>query len=539
MRRYLFIGLIYCIAVGAVRAQERCPIIPQPAHAERHTGYFSLDKHTPIVVEDPVAAPAAHFLQREMLRLMTTPLAVHADEGSLPAIRIGIDPSVKGEEAYTLQVTAEGIRVAASTLAGLRYGIVSMLQLAQGEATPTAVLKIPAWELADNPRYAWRGLMLDESRHFFGKAKVKSILDWMAYYKLNRFHWHLTDEPAWRLEIKQYPLLTLIGGIGSFTDGTAPAAYYTQEDIQEIVAYAAERNIVVIPEIDMPGHATAANRAYPEYSGGGTEAHPHFTFNPGKEATYAYLTDILRETNSLFPSQLLHLGGDEVSFGSAAWQSDTAIQDLMAREGLKTNQDVERYFMKRMADSVYRLNAKLLAWDEMADAGLPTDNTIIFWWRQDKPAQLKTAWANGYQTIICPRLPLYFDFVQDSTHRFGRRWDGTFNPLEAVYTYEVDGLTSTAAERDLILGVQANVWSEPIPNGQRLDFLLFPRIAALAEIAWTPDEKKAFEPFSLLLKEHLALYRQHGIYYYDPFQPNANPEPVVYRIDRDLSVERR
>src|SRR5690606_13307445 len=170
-------------------------------------------------------------------------------------------------------------------------------------------IAIPAWEITDQPRYAWRGLMLDESRHFFGKEKVKSILDWMAFYKLNRFHWHLTDEPAWRLEIKKYPLLTLIGGIGSFTDGAAPAAYYTQQQIHEIVAYAAERNITVIPEIDMPGHATAANRAYPEYSGGGTEAHPHFTFNPGKEDTYAYLTDILRETNALFPSQLLHLGG--------------------------------------------------------------------------------------------------------------------------------------------------------------------------------------------------------------------------------------
>lgn len=490
------------------------------------------------MVDEPSLVPVAYFLQTEMLRLNGIPLSYRTDEGERRGIHIKLDPAVNGEEAYGLEISAERIDIRASTLAGLRYGVISLMQLTQGASKQADAIKIPAWTIADEPLYAWRGLMLDESRHFFGKKTVKSILDWMAYYKLNRFHWHLTDEPAWRLEIKQYPLLTLIGGIGSFTDGTLPAAYYTQEDIREIVAYAAERNIVVIPEIDMPGHATAANRAYPEYSGGGTDAHPHFTFNPGKEETYAYLTNILRETNALFPSQLLHLGGDEVSFGSAAWKSNTDIQHLMLREGLKTERDVERYFMKRMADSVYQLNAKLLAWDEVADAGLPTANTIIFWWRQDKPAQLRKALTNGFQTVICPRLPLYFDFVQDSTHRFGRRWDGAFNPLAAVYAYEPDELATTSAERELILGVQANVWSEPIPTKQRLEFLLFPRIAALAEIAWTPAEKKAFEPFSLLLKRHLDLYKQQGIYYYDPFQPTNNPEPVQYKTARDLSVER-
>src|SRR5690606_592552 len=240
----------------------------------------------------------------------------------------------------------------------------------------------------------------------------------------------------------------------------------------ESVSYAAERNIVVIPESDMPGHATAANRAYPEFSGGGTEAHPHFTFNPGKEETYGYLTDILRETNAIFPSGLLHLGGDEVSFGSAAWKTNPDIQALMTREALASEKDVERYFMKRMADSVYQLNAKLLAWDEMADADLPTANTLIFWWRHDKPEQLRTALNSGYKTIICPRLPLYFDFVQDSTHRFGRKWDGLYNPLEAVYHYDVEQFARTPEESRLIAGVQANLWTEPIPDAQRLEYLL-------------------------------------------------------------------
>jgi len=539
MLRYLFAYLFVCTTVYTAWAQEICPVIPQPVSAEKRGGFFRLDKHTSIRAEGLASISAANFLQRETLRLRGIPLAVNTGKNSSTTIHLKIDSSIEGEEAYALRIQEDQVVIQASTQAGLHYGIISLLQLALEDGTPTTSVAIPAWEIIDQPRYPWRGLMLDESRHFFGKEKVKSILDWMALYKLNRFHWHLTDEPAWRIEIKKYPLLTLIGGIGTFTDGTVPAAYYTQQDINEIVAYAAERNIRVIPEIDMPGHATAANRAYPEYSGGGTPDHPNFTFNPGKEETYGYLTDILRETNALFPSQLIHLGGDEVSFGSAAWKSNPEIQALMTREGLKTLKDVERYFMQRMADSVYQLNANLLAWDEVADSGLPADKTIIFWWRHDKPEQLQTALANGYRTVICPRLPFYLDFVQDSTHRFGRRWEGAYNPLEAVYNYRVEQLASTPAEQDLILGVQANVWSEPIADSQRLEYLMFPRMAALAEMAWTPIEKQAFDPFCTILKQHFDWYQQQGVYYYDPFNPSNHPEPVMHRTTRDLSVERK
>lgn len=538
MHRYL-LTFLFVFTICTAWAQVSCPVIPQPSTAEKGMGHFILTKNTPIIMDDPSLSTVAHFLQRETLRLQGIPLTTQSNTAGRPAIRISIDHSIEDEEAYSLHISADGVEIQAGTIAGLRYGIISFLQLAQTGSKPGSTLEIPAWRITDEPHYAWRGFMLDESRHFFGKEKVKFILDWMAFYKLNRFHWHLTDEPAWRLEIKKYPLLTLIGGIGSFTDGTVPAAYYTQQDIHEIVSYAAERNIVVIPEIDMPGHATAANRAYPEFSGGGTEAHPNFTFNPGKEETYAYLTDILRETNAIFPSGLLHLGGDEVSFGSAAWKTNRDIQALMTRESLTSEKEVERYFMKRMADSVYQLNAKLLAWDEMADADLPTAHTLIFWWRHDKPEQLRTALNSGYETIICPRLPLYFDFVQDSTHRFGRKWDGLYNPLEAVYNYDVEQFARTPEESRLIAGVQANLWTEPIPNAQRLEYLLFPRIAALSEIAWTPKQQRDFEPFSHILKQHLTLYRQHNIYYYDPFDPADNPEPVLYKTGRDLSVERR
>jgi hexosaminidase len=369
--------------------------------------------------------------------------------------------------------------------------------------------------------------MLDESRHFFGKEKVKFLLDWMAFYKLNRFHWHLTDEPGWRLEIKNYPRLSLVGGIGNYLDSTATAQYYTQEDIKEIVAYAAERKIVVIPEIDMPGHATAANKAYPQYSGGGSEKHPDFSFNPGREETYQYLTDILREADVLFPSDMIHLGGDEVSFGNEKWKTDAAVQRLMKKNGLKDLKAVEDYFIQRMADSLFEMNNRILAWDEMAGASLPVDKTLIFWWRHDRPEQLKTALDKGYTTVLCPRLPFYFDFVQDSAHRFGRKWNRLYNSLKEVYSFSAAQTAVAQNKKQLIAGMQANLWTETVSDEQRLDYLLFPRISALAEAAWT--EEKNYAGFLDRLKLHLPLYQKQKIYYYDPFRPLQHPEPVLLR----------
>ncbi len=218
--------------------------------------------------------------------------------------------------------------------------------------------------------------MLDESRHFFGKEKVKSIIDWMAYYKLNRFHWHLTDQNGWRLEIKKYPLLTLVGGIGNYTNKFAKAAYYTQDDIKEVVAYAAARFIEVIPEIDMPGHARAANMAYPEFSGGGTDKHPEFTFDPGNQGTYSYLSNILKEVNVLFPSGYLHLGGDEVHFGNKQWSTNKGIATLMKQMRLNSLPAVEQYFVSRMADTVKAMGSKVLLWDEAVSEKLSKDQTV-------------------------------------------------------------------------------------------------------------------------------------------------------------------
>jgi len=499
-------------------------IIPMPDKYVKGNGFFMLNNSSTISYNNNQLKTIAYYFQNELLSQKGIVVQRQAKGANIVLV---LKTSTKNTDssAYQLNIKPDQVTISASHPNGVFYGVISLLQMALTSKNN----QIEATEISDAAAYGWRGFMLDESRHFFGKQKVKSILNWMAFYKLNTFHWHLTDEPGWRLEIKKYPNLALVGGIGDYLNPGLPAQFYTQADIKEIVAYAAERYIKVIPEIDMPGHATAANKAYPEYSGGGSPGHPEFTFNPGLEKTYSYLTDILKETNILFPAGMVHLGGDEVSYGNEKWKSNADILKLREREKLKDDAEVEHYFMKRMTDSLYSLNAKAIFWDEMVDVNVPKEKTIIFWWRHDKPNQLRTALTKGYQTVLCPRLPLYFDFVQDSTHQYGRKWNKLYNPIEQVYQFDARSFATNVKEQTLILGIQADLWTETVDGDSRLDYLLFPRIAALAEAAWTKNSHKDFTVFSNSLKPHLTLYGQAGLYYYNPSKPLQNPELPVKR----------
>lgn len=528
--------ILICLCLSflavSVSAQELCPIIPVPLSHHKLSGEFGLSNKTTIVIKDNSLKPLARYLQKEALKTLDASLVIGTSSSSAIELVLNKVKAPK-KEAYALSIKPGKVMISADDPNGIFYGITSLMQIANQSKNSKGVRFLPSWDILDEPKYGWRGMMMDESRHFEGIEKVKSMLDWMAFYKLNRFHWHLTDEPGWRIEIKKYPRLALVGGIGDFFNDTKPAQYYTQEQIKEIVAYAAERYIEVIPEIDMPGHATAANKAYPQYSGGGSPGHPDFTFHPGKNSTYHFLTDILREVNVLFPSGLIHLGGDEVSFGNQKWATDTAVVQLMKDNKLANVKEVETYFMKRMADSLSTLNAKLLAWDEMADVGLNKDQALIFWWRQDKPEQLQKAISNGYKVVLTPRLPFYFDFVQDSTHTYGRKWGKLYNSIKDVYSYTAPVGNADAA-KPLVLGMQANLWAETVQSTQRFDYLMFPRIAALAESAWSSDETKDFPQFMERLKLQLPLYRRAGLYYYNPFKPLENPEPVKVGVQRKL-----
>jgi hexosaminidase len=519
----ILMGLLFCRMAFSVNPG----IIPAPLQSETGNGSFNLGSNVCIAADSRFLNELEHF--RYQLHKQAGVQMQFCQEGKDAGIILKFNAALPFEH-YEIQINNERIVISAGSGEGIFYGSMSLLQLINSSSkNSSGFISLPALTIKDGPALEWRGLMLDESRHFFGVEKVKQILDWMAYYKLNRFHWHLTDEPGWRLEILQYPKLGLVGGVGSYTNPNAPAKYYLQSEIREIVAYARQRKIEVIPEIDMPGHATAANRAYPEFSGGGSERNPDFTFHPGKEETYSFLTNILKETDVLFPSRMIHLGGDEVSFGNQMWKEDTHVIDLMKRERLTGLNDVEKYFMRRMADSLYAIGSRILVWDEMADAGLPQDKTIIFWWRHDKPEQLKLGLNNGYKTVICPRIPFYFDFVQHDSHRFGRRWAGDFNTLERVYSFSLGQLALSDIEKSNILGFQANIWTETINNEQRLDYLLFPRIAALAESAWSAGGKKKFDDFLIRLKPHTALYQKEKIYFFNPYLPAEYPEPPLIK----------
>ena len=472
--------------------------------------------------------PEAHYLRQELQKAKGLTISIEQDTSKAKIdLKLITSRTAAVAGSYILDIAANHITISSSTNEGIFYGIVSLLQLVKNQPDNKNV-SIQSVQITDAPRYQWRGFMLDESRHFFGKAKVEQLLDWMAYYKLNRFHWHLTDVNGWRIEIKKYPNLTTVGGVGNYSDSLSAAKYYTQDDIKEIVAYARERFITVIPEIDMPGHATAANRAYPEFSGGSVPLYPNFTFDPSNEKTYQFLADILKETRSLFPSGMIHLGGDEVALGIRAWAKNPAIKDMMTKNNFTSLTELEHYFFKRMADTVTSLNSKLLCWDEATQTNLPADKTIIFWWRQNIHSQLSLALYKKYQVVLCPRLPLYFDFVQNKDHVSGRNWNGRINSIDQVYNFPDKQMSADELKSNQILGIQANLWTETVGSEKRLDFMVFPRLAGLAESAWTDAAFKNEESFNARLITQFALYDKAGIYYYNPFDVSLHPEPVDF-----------
>lgn len=521
--RILFVILIL---VGQVsQAYSRKPaIIPEPASTS-----LSEEKKLNLELIRYWCDTDQEFLARNFVRqLAKFGIGLKSTEKSTAKkanLLLVIDPKSGdgGMESYELSISSKQIKIVADSNAGLFYGLQSVVQLAVSEPLASG-FSIPCGTIKDTPRFGWRGLMLDESRHFFGIEKVKQLLDWMAFYKLNRFHWHLTDEPGWRIEIKGYPRLTTVGATGNFHDRTAEPKFYTQTEVKEILQYAAERFIEIIPEIDMPGHAAAANRAYPEFSGGGSEKYPDFTFDPGKEGTYRYLSNILREIAALFPSSYIHLGGDEVNFGNQQWNTNAGIQALMKQHQLKDLQAVEFYFLRRMTDTLSTLNKTMIGWDEIVTAGIPANQCKTMWWRHDKPKQLELALQNGYHTILCPRIPFYFDFVQSNTHSAGRYWQKAYAPIEKILEFKQLYKESLSKFPTLIDGIQANIWTETIHSDERLDFMTFPRIAALAEAAWGKNDAVDYSEFMQRLQPSFRLYKKMGISYFNPQHPEETPE---------------
>ncbi|MCU4174189.1 beta-N-acetylhexosaminidase [Carboxylicivirga sp. N1Y90] len=497
---------------------ESWNLIPYPNSISYCAGNFSFKNGITFLSSDSCLNQTV-FLFKERFK----DFDIVTDDKSIETIELMLVDSCKiKSEAYELVVNKKRITLTASDAHGIFYGLMTIWQELKFSNRKT----IPCGTIKDEPRFEYRGYMLDESRHFFGKEKVKKIIDIMAMFKLNKFHWHLTDEHGWRIEIESLPKLTTIGGIGDYTNQRGKAKYYTQDEIREVVKYAKERFIEIIPEIDMPGHASAANRAYPEYSGGGSDKHPDFTFDVGKETTYTYLNTILEEVAQLFPSKHIHLGGDEVHYGNNKWKMNDSIQLLMKREKLKTPLDVEHYFMRRMANYLFEINKGIAGWDEIVDSGIGNETALVYWWRHDKVEQLQKALDKEFQIVLCPRLPLYFDFVQYEKDSVGRRWGDIFGTINDVYNYPDDVHEFSEKEIVLIEGLQGNLWTETVKSSRRFDYMTFPRIIALSESAWTKKKNKDISRFHENLPMVFKFLNEESIYYFNNLNPREHKEPI-------------
>ena len=517
---------IFCFLAFSLNtyAGSEINVIPKPQKVSLGQGYFSFNPQTKLVYADNALKSVADAYQ-DVLKNEFSIQVTHQNNKVLSknAIYLQLDSKL-GKEAYVLDVQTDKIVCKASSNAGLFYGLQTLAQLIQTENGKSTV---PVVLIEDAPLYVWRGYMLDESRHFMGKDVVKQYLDIMARLKLNVFHWHLTDEQGWRIEIKRYPLLTQEGSVGSWSDANAPSAFYTQDEIKEIVEYAAQRHIMVVPEIDMPGHATAVGRSYPEISGGGEGRWKDFTFHPARETTYEFISNIFDEVVELFPAPYIHIGADEVHFGNQSWFTDPQIQKFIKDNNLKDEVGMEHYFVRKICDIVNAKGRKMIGWDEIVNTGVSPDKAIIMWWRHDKPELLTQALNDGFDIILTPRIPCYFDFVQDDSHKIGRRWAGDFNELETVYNFSENISKLISSHPKQVLGMQANVWTERIKDKKRLDFMTYPRLMAVAENVWTDNkaDNLNYNEFENRVKIFLKYLDQFNINYFNPFDQNSTPEP--------------
>ncbi|MFI5134969.1 MAG: beta-N-acetylhexosaminidase, partial [Chitinophagales bacterium] len=409
------------------------------------------------------------------------------------------------KEGYELSVLKNEIKITAKDGAGLFYGLQSLEQLFPNKQT--SKFKIPCCEIKDYPRYAWRGMMLDVSRHFFSKEEVEQFIDYLAAYKLNTFHWHLTDDQGWRIEIKKYPQLTEVGAwrsgtlIGLYSlhpqfDSIRHGGYYTQDDIREVVAYAQKRFINIVPEIEMPGHSTAALAAYPQLACSGDHFEVEKNWGEFKDVlcptpeTISFMEDVLSEVMDLFPSKYIHIGGDECP--KDRWKESNYCQQLMKQQQLKNENQLQSYFTQQIEKFVNTRGRIIIGWDEILDGGISPHATIMSW--RGTNGGIAAAQQKHF-AVMTPTDFLYFDRYQAKDTTLEPLAIGGYLPLDSVYHYEPTPAQLSTDEKKFILGAQANLWTEYIPDFKHVQYMIFPRMCALSEICWSPEEKKNYDDF--------------------------------------------
>ena len=515
----LFLWILgMCFHAHPILAQS---VIPVPLKMEQGTGSFLLSEKTKLYTNLqggeaelwenylkalPVQLKEARMKDRkQMLFLLITPKT----------------PQLPSPESYTLSVTSQRIEIRATSGAGLFYGMQTLLQLMQPASTGS--YSVPSVEIEDTPRFAYRGLMLDVSRHFSTKEFIKKQIDALAYYKINRLHLHLTDAAGWRLEIKKYPLLTDFAAWRTdptwkkwwnggrkylrYDEPGASGGYYTQDDIREILEYARQHYITVIPEIEMPSHSEEVLAAYPQLSCSG-EPYKNSDFCVGNEETFTFLENVLTEVMELFPSEYIHVGGAEA--GKSAWKTCPKCQKRMKDEHLANVDELQSYLIHRIEKFLNNHGRRLLGWDEILQGGIAPNATVMSWRGEEGGIAAVTS---GHHAIMTPGAYCYLDSYQDAPYSQPEAIGG-YLPLKKVYAYDPVPASLTAEQAKLVYGVQGNLWVEYIPTPEHVEYMIYPRMLALAEVAWSAPERKSWPDFHTRALSAVADLQKKG---YHPF----------------------
>jgi hexosaminidase len=502
-------------------------IIPQPMSMVPEKGFFVLNEKTEIHYYSSNSPQMATFLQNELQKRYGLKLKVKKGGKMLAKNAIilltGEEDTLWENEAYQIHVKPQHILIESEGNKGRFYAVQTMLQmLGPGK---NVFFQLPCVRIEDKPRFGYRGMHLDVSRHFYTVDQVKQYLDYLAMYKFNYFHWHLTDDQGWRIEIKQYPKLTQVGSKRMGTqikydnasgkhDGKPINGYYTQEEVREVVRYAQERYITIVPEIEMPGHSIAALAAYPELgcTGSGYEVACFFgviddILCGGKAETYTFLKNVLNEVADLFPGPYIHIGGDEAP--KKRWKNCEHCQKKIQQHQLKNEEELQRFLIAEMAAHLEKKGKTIIGWDEILEGGLIKD-AIIMSWRGEKGG-IEAATKQHF-AIMTPASHCYFDYRQKQKEDSLTIGGGTIS-WQKVYEYEPIPPSLPLAAHPFILGAQANVWTEYIPNFSKLQYQIFPRMQALSEVLWSPAESKNMDGFSARLQKHLRMFDFLGINY--------------------------
>jgi len=505
-------------------------IIPQPVSLQLNEGSFLIDNNTALKINtaNKELKAAADFFSSYIKNISGKTLPLNAKKSKSIELKLAKTNDI-GEEGYLLNVSPTSIVITANTKAGIIYAMQTLFQTLPAVRT-NAPLQTPAMQVKDYPRFKWRGMHLDVSRHFFSPDLVKEYIDLMAAYKMNTFHWHLTDDQGWRIEIKKYPKLTQIGAWRVDETGKVwgqrPQAkegeaasyggYYTQEQIKDIIRYAAQRNITIVPEIEMPGHSAAAIASYPYLSctqqpqlpmTGGNYTNISSNYCAGNDSVFLFLQNVLTEVINLFPSQYIHVGGDEVD--KTSWKNCPKCQARIKAEKLKNEEELQSYFIKRMEKFLISKHRKMIGWDEILEGGLAPEATVMSW--RGEAGGIEAAKMN-HDVVMTPGNPVYFDHYQGDPATEPLAIGG-FNTLKKVYSYEPVPKELNQDEAKYVLGAQANLWTEYITTAEHVEYMVLPRMLALAEVVWSPKETRDWNSFNERLQSQFKAFDQKGLHY--------------------------